>query len=60
MIRFELSAGPPISVLKLNSEHIVCFRRLAIFDSGLAAVFGELESDNCIGWNRLFNAETCA
>ena len=48
MVGLKLAAGPAISVLKLNSEHIVRFSELAVHDSGLTAVIRKLKSDDCV------------
>ena len=60
MIGFELAARPAVSLLKLDTEQIVCFGAFAVYDTGLAAVLWKLESNNCIGRNGFFESETCA
>ncbi len=59
MIGFELEAGPAVSLLKLNSDQIVCFCKLAVFSSSLTAVLRELESDDCVGGYGFFKSDAC-
>lgn len=60
MIGFELAAGPAVSLLKLNSEQIACFCKLAVFDSSLTAVLRELKRNDCVGGYGFFKSNACA
>ena len=59
MIGFELAARPAVSLLKPNSEQIICISKLAKFDSSLTAALRELESDDCVGGYGFFKSNAC-
>ncbi len=60
MIGFELTTRPAVSLLKLNSEEIICLFKLAVFDSSLTAILRKLESDDCVGGYGYFKSNACA
>jgi len=55
VIGLKFAARPAISLLELDSEEIVDLDEFAVFDTSRAAVIRELDFDNGIGRDGLFN-----
>jgi hypothetical protein len=59
VLRFESAARPSVSLLKLDANQIIRFFEFAVFYSGLTAVAFELQRNNGIGRDGLFEFKTC-
>ena len=60
MIGLKLAAGPAISLLKLDPDHVAGSIEFAVFYTGLTLVTIELERHHGIRRDRLFAPKTCA
>lgn len=57
MLRLKAAPGPPVPLLKLDSEEVIDLVEFAVFCARLAAFIRKFQRNNRIRRNRLFNFE---
>ncbi len=60
MLRFELPAGPTVSLFEQDTQNVVGLFEFAVFDARLTGITFKLQRNNRFGGNEFFNVETGA
>ena len=60
MIRFELAAGPAVSIFKMDPKQVIYLFGLAVFNACFTAIVFKLEMYSSAWWNKFFELETCS